>query len=157
MANDELTDLVLHMFDVIHKLWELVKSRLTNVQVSFTNLTIQQWIRLVAIVGAYALLRPYVLKHAAKYQEGLMVKRQKEDEAAEISANQLREQLNIPEDSDDEDDVADAAQTSASDWGKKARKRQRQMIKKMIDIEEKRLQETADEQADKDIEEFLTQ
>jgi hypothetical protein len=75
---------------------------------------------------------------------------------AQISPNQLRGQVDIPEDSDDDDDdEADKGQASSADWGKKARRRQRDFIKKMLDAEEKRLQETLEEEEDKDIEQYL--
>ncbi|KAI1117229.1 DUF1531-domain-containing protein [Nemania sp. NC0429] len=150
---DELTGLFVHLGESVWKLVTLVSERTTaNVGASFDSMTAQQWIRLVAIVGAYALLRPYVIKMGAKYQEKQFEKAQQE-EAAHISPNQLRGELGIPEESDDED--GDEGETTAADWGKKARKRQRNMIKQLLDAEEKRLQETLDEQEDKDIEEFL--
>jgi len=148
---DELTDLVMHFADTAWKLVTLVSDRMkTNVSVTFTNMTLQQWIRLVAIVGAYALLRPYIIKWGAKHQEKQFEKDQQE--VAEISPNQLRGELNIPEPSDDEEEKGDS---TATNWGKKARTRQRKMIKQLLDAEEKRLEETFDEQEDKDIEEFL--
>ncbi|KAI1262441.1 DUF1531-domain-containing protein [Xylariaceae sp. FL1019] len=155
---DELTDLIYHLVDSCIQLYNLLKERVvTNVGGTLgqmTKYTPQQWIRIIAIVGAYILFRPYVLKHAAKYQEKQM-KKQSEDQA-EISPNQLRgEQTYIPDDTDDEEE-ADVGQTSASDWGKKARRRQRQVLKKLIDDQEKRLQETVEEEEDKDIAEFLT-
>ncbi|KAI0400595.1 DUF1531-domain-containing protein [Xylaria palmicola] len=150
---DEFIGLFVHLGESIWKLVNLITDRLTsNVSMSFTNMSLQQWIRLVAIVGAYALLRPYVIKMGAKHQEKQFEKAQQED-IAQISPNQLRGGLEIPEPSDDDDD--DEGETTAADWGKKARKRQRNMIKQLLDAEEKRLQETLDEQEDKDIEEFL--
>ena len=74
---------------------------------------------------------------------------------AAISPNELRGRVNIPEDSESEDEGAEGVSSSGADWGKKARRRQRTMIKKMLDAEEKRLQETKEEEEDKDIEEFL--
>ncbi|KAI3325070.1 DUF1531-domain-containing protein [Xylariaceae sp. AK1471] len=149
---DEIAGLFMHLGDSIWKLVTLVADRMTNnVGSSVTNMTAQQWIRLIAIVGAYALLRPYVIKMGAKYQEKQFEKDQ--EELAQITPNQLRGQLDIPEDSDEEEE--EQGETTAADWGKKARKRQRNMIKQLLDAEEKRLQETFDEQEDKDIEEFL--
>ncbi|KAI1169163.1 DUF1531-domain-containing protein [Nemania serpens] len=149
---DELTGLFVHLGESVWKLVSLVTERTSsNVSASFDSMTAQQWIRLVAIVGAYALLRPYVIKMGAKYQVKQFEKDQQED-AAQISPNQLRGELGIPEESDDDDDQGE---TTAADWGKKARKRQRNMIKQLLDAEEQRLQETLDEQEDKDIEEFL--
>jgi hypothetical protein len=151
---EELADLFVHLGDSVWKLVTLVADRMTtNVSSSFTHMTAQQWIRLVAIVGAYALLRPYVIKMGAKYQAKQFEKDQEED-LAQISPNQLRGQLDIPEDSDDEDQE-DQTETTGSDWGKKARKRQRTMIRQLLEAQEKKLQETLDEQEDKDIEEFL--
>ncbi|KAI1126046.1 DUF1531-domain-containing protein [Nemania abortiva] len=150
--SDELTGLFVHLGESVWKLVTLVTDRTTtNVSASFDSMTAQQWIRLVAIVGAYALLRPYVIKMGAKHQEKQFEKAQQED-LSKISPNQLRGELGIPEESDDDEEEGE---TTAADWGKKARKRQRNMIKQLLDAEEKRLQETIDEQEDKDIEEFL--
>ncbi|KAI0381800.1 DUF1531-domain-containing protein [Hypomontagnella monticulosa] len=150
----ELADLFAHLFDSISQLFTLVKDRFsTNVSESFTSMTPKQWIRLVIIVGAYALLRPYIIKMGAKHQEKQLEKKfaEEEERQAQISPNQLRGQVDIPEDSD-EDEQAEA---TASDWGKKARKRQRNMIKKLLDAEEKRLQELQEDEEDKDIEQYL--
>ncbi|KAI1420629.1 DUF1531-domain-containing protein [Xylaria sp. FL1777] len=155
MSGDlsELGGLFTHLGESIWGLVTLITDRMsTNVSSSITNMTAQQWIRLVAIVGAYALLRPYIIKMGAKHQEKQFEKAQ--EDVAEISPNQLRGELHIPEESDDDDDNGQGEATAA-DWGKKARKRQRNMIKQLLDAEEKRLQETLDEQEDKDIEEFL--
>ncbi|KAI0911147.1 protein trafficking Pga2 [Ustulina deusta] len=152
---DELAGLIVHLGESVWGLVTLIAERMsTNVSSSVTNMTLQQWIRLVAIVGAYALLRPYVIKLGAKHQEKQFEKAQQD--VAEISPNQLRGELGIPEESDDDDDN-ERGEATAADWGKKARKRQRNMIKQLLDAEENRLQETLDEQEDKDIEEFLVE
>ncbi|KAI1655663.1 DUF1531-domain-containing protein [Daldinia decipiens] len=151
----ELIDLVAHLFDSTSELYTLVRDRFANnVSESFTSMTAKEWIRLVIIVGAYALLRPYIIKYGAKHQEKQLEKQFAEEDAeqAEISPNQLRGEAGIPEDSDDE---GEQAKTTASDWGKKARKRQRNMIKKLLDAEEKRLQELQEDEEDKDIEQYL--
>ncbi|KAI8952495.1 protein trafficking Pga2 [Xylaria longipes] len=155
----ELAGLFVHLGDSIWKLVTLITDRVTNnVSTSLTNMTAQQWIRLIAIVGAYALLRPYIIKMGAEHSAKEFEKAQQD--VAEISPNELRGELGIPEESDDDDDNGEGegegeGETSAADWGKKARKRQRRMIKQLLDAEEQRLQETFDEQEDKDIEEFL--
>ncbi|KAI1415189.1 DUF1531-domain-containing protein [Hypoxylon sp. FL1857] len=150
----ELFDLFAHLFDSISQLFTLVKDRFsTNVSESVSSMTPKQWIRLVVIVGGYALLRPYIIKLGAKHQEKQLEQQFQEEEErqAQISPNQLRGQVDIPEDSDEEEQ----AETTASDWGKKARKRQRNMIKKLLDAEEKRLQELQEDEEDKDIEQYL--
>jgi len=143
--------------DLIHTLTERVA---TNVSASFTALTLQQWIRVVAVVGAYLLARPYLIKLGAKRQ---MAQLEAEDAAAEterarISANEFRGQkLVLPEESESEadEDKADAAESSAADWGKKARRRQRKMVKNLLAAHEKKLQEEQEDEEDKDIQQFL--
>ncbi|KAK4191678.1 protein trafficking Pga2 [Podospora australis] len=128
----------------------------TNIQATFTNMSPQQWIRLIIIAGAYLLLRPYIIKLGGKAQMAAHEREGAEEEEAKakISPNQLRGKVNLPEDSDDEDD-AEGGESSSADWGKKARRRQRDMIKKLLEAEERRLAESKEEEEDKDIEEFL--
>lgn len=71
---------------------------------------------------------------------------------AKMSANELRGRVQVPDDTDDEDE---GSQASGPDWGKRARRRQREMIKKLLAAEEQRLRESQEELEDKDIEEFL--
>ncbi|KAH6655083.1 protein trafficking Pga2 [Truncatella angustata] len=162
MSATELQDLFAHLGESVQQLFGLLGMVLerftTNLTASFSTLTLKHWIRLIMIVGTYLLVRPYFVKLGAKYQEKQFEKVHQEDPAAEISPNQLRGQVEIPEESDD-DEVADpnaTASTTSADWGKKARKRQRVMLKKLIDAEEKRLQELQEDEEDKDIEQYLT-
>ena len=112
----ELQDLFEHLFDSVSKLGELLYTRTsTNLDATFKNMTLKQWIRLVIIVGAYCLLRPYILKMAGKHQVKQLEKAEEEASKAEISPNQLRGQIDIPEDSDDDDEAAEGgAQAQAS-------------------------------------------
>jgi len=136
----------------------------TNVSASFTALTLQQWIRVVAVVGAYLLARPYLIKLGAKRQ---MAQLEAEDEATEaerarISANEFRGQkLVMPEESESEEEEGGGASvagaSSAADWGKKARRRQRKMVKNLLAAHEKKLQEEQEDEEDKDIQEFLVE
>lgn len=132
---------------------------------AYGSMSIREWLRIVVIVGAYLLLRPYLTKGAAKIQADRHAKEMDPEEMvnakaerAVISANSLRGQVQLPEESDsDEAEVAEAAGTGAN-WGKKARKRQRQMIKRIIEADEKLRRETEafDDEEDKDIEQYLT-
>ncbi|KAF1360107.1 hypothetical protein EJ07DRAFT_118099 [Lizonia empirigonia] len=70
------------------------KDRLINNSVkSWEQMTAQRWIRIIVIVGAYMLVRPYLLAHAERSR-----KRRAEKEAAdlgldtgtELSANDFR-------------------------------------------------------------------
>ncbi|KAK3299329.1 protein trafficking Pga2 [Chaetomium fimeti] len=128
----------------------------TNLRGSFTNMTLEQGIRLVIIAGAYMLLRPYLVKLGMRAQMQSHEEEEARAEAehkAKISANELRGKVSIPDDTDDEDEAT--AEASGPDWGKKARRRQRDMIKKLLEAEEQRLRENQEELEDKDIEEFL--
>tara|TARA_R110002003_G_scaffold191_19_gene14853 strand:+ start:18758 stop:19120 length:363 start_codon:yes stop_codon:yes gene_type:complete len=51
------------------------KERLvTNSIKSFEGMTTQRWIRIIAIIGAYMLIRPWLLKAAANRQKSAMEK-----------------------------------------------------------------------------------
>ncbi|EQK98913.1 hypothetical protein G6O67_003747 [Ophiocordyceps sinensis] len=122
-----------------------------NINTTFTNMTPQSWIRLIVIVGGYMLLRPYVMKMSTKFA----VKKLEEEEAksqgkekaqAAITPNEFRgikEKL---------DEVPDEGDGSGADWGTKARLRQRQMLKDLLEEEERR---RAADNEDADIQEFL--
>ncbi|KAK1491939.1 trafficking PGA2 [Colletotrichum cuscutae] len=130
----------------------------TNLRGTLEGMSAEKWIRLVIIVGAYCLLRPYLMKLAGSSQMK-QHETKPEDEfdgpKAKVQPNTLRGQVDIPEDSDDEGTSQATGATTSTDWGKKARKRQRDVLKKMIDAEEKRLAELQEDDEDKDIEEFL--
>ncbi|KAH0425735.1 trafficking PGA2 [Colletotrichum camelliae] len=141
------------IFDLASTVWTRFS---TNLRGSLEGMTPEKWIRVVIIVGAYCLVRPYLMKLAGG-------KQMKEHEApiedlnapkAKVQPNTLRGQVEIPENSDDDDEDAPSS-TTATDWGKKARRRQRDVLKKMIDAEEKRLAELQEDDEDKDIEEFM--
>ncbi|KAJ6438557.1 protein trafficking PGA2 domain-containing protein [Purpureocillium lavendulum] len=125
-----------------------------NLSSSFTSMTTQSWIRLIVIVGGYMLLRPHLMKFVTKGA----VKKMEEDDAkareqdaaqAEMTPNEFRgikEKLMFQAEQDDEGDGTGA------DWGQKARVRQRQMLKDLLEEEERR---RAAENEDADIQEFL--
>ncbi|KAH8652365.1 protein trafficking Pga2 [Xylariales sp. PMI_506] len=156
----ELGNLVSHLGESIEKLFGFIsvffERFIVNTSASFTTMSAKQWIRLVMIVGTYCLVRPYVLKHAAKVQETRMEKESQEGDAqAQISPNDLRGSSAIHNDTDEEEEENATAATTASDWGKKARKRQRVVLKKLIDAEEKRLEDLQADEEDKDIQQYL--
>ncbi|KAJ4417415.1 hypothetical protein N0V82_006182 [Gnomoniopsis sp. IMI 355080] len=134
----------------------------TNFRKSFEGMSPEKWIRIVIIVGTYCLIRPYLMKLGGKAQMKQHEKeaaetKAEEEKRAKMSPNELRGYKEIPEDSDEEGEGGDAqGQATSTEWGKKARKRQRHMIKKLLDAEEQRLQELQDDDEDKDIQEFLT-
>lgn len=113
----------------------------------------KRWIRLIAIVGAYFLIRPYILKFGAKIQAEEHAKSIHSEEAkaqkAKISANSIRGQVEIPNSEDEEDEVE--ATGNEPQWGKKARKRSRKVVRDILEEQERRLEEDDNE----DIKEFL--
>lgn len=155
--------------DGITNLLYIAYERFTrNLRGTLEGMSPEKWIRIVIIVGTYMLIRPYLLKLGGKAQMNQHEKEAAEAEAeaeakAKLSPNELRgHKIQIPEDSDDSDAEGEgegkkSSSSSATDWGKKARRRQRTMVKKLLDAEEKRLQELQEDDEDKDIEEFLTQ
>ncbi|CAG8959498.1 hypothetical protein HYFRA_00001397 [Hymenoscyphus fraxineus] len=129
-----------------------------NIIKTVDGMTYIKYIRLIAIVGAYALLRPYIIKLGAKMQTKEHEKEIDVEEIlgpkAKISPNVLRgyggKEVEIAE-SESEGEGA----TTGSNWGKKARKRQRAHDKKLLaEVEERRRQLQEDDE-DKDIEEYL--
>ncbi|KAL2760657.1 hypothetical protein ACRALDRAFT_1059571 [Sodiomyces alcalophilus JCM 7366] len=137
---------------------EYVNRAATNLRATFEDLTLLKVIRLVIIVGAYALLRPYIMKFGSKLQtRGHEAGEEQEEPAApraRLTPNDIRGQAAIPEDSDDDEEEAEGP-AAVANWGKKARRRQRHVLKKLLDAEERRLAELQEDEEDKDIEEFL--
>lgn len=127
----------------------------------WSDTTAKQWIRVIVIVGGYLLLRPYLEKLGAKMQ-GLQHEKEldpAEMGGAKMSANdirgvKLRGAKGVPVDLKDSDEEDEAEGTGAN-WGKKARKRQRQHIKKVLEQDEKLRLEAEGDEDDKDIMEFL--
>jgi hypothetical protein len=95
----------------------------------YASMSLKEWVRIITIVCAYLLLRPYLSKWAAKAQSDQHEKEINADEMsagatgpkAAISANALRGQVEVPEDSESEEDTGEGEATGAN-WGKKARR-----------------------------------
>ncbi len=106
------------------------------------------------VVGAYLLIRPYLVKGGAKMQERQHEKVIAADRKREaknlISANSLRGQVEIPEDTDSEEEAK-----SGVNWGGKARKKQRRALKKILEADEKMRLDAEGDKDDKDIMEYL--
>ena len=112
-------------------------------------------IRLVVVVGAYLLIRPYLVKGGAKLQEKQHEKvyaaDKKREKEALLSANSLRGQIEVPEDTDSEKE----GQASGVNWGGKARKKQRKTIKKILEADEKMRLDADGAKDDEDIMDLL--
>ncbi len=161
----------------LNDLASAVSSRFTtNVATSFSKLTAQQWIRLIALVGAYMLLRPYLLRLGGRIQmrqHEAEEKRAAEEAAAiaagekpVLTANDLRGTgprsgskigVSVPDSDEDEseDEAAAAGPASGTDWGRNARKRQRRVLRKLVEAHEQKLADEQADEEDKEIAEFL--
>ncbi|KAI9803437.1 MAG: hypothetical protein M1833_000956 [Piccolia ochrophora] len=126
-----------------------------NLSSTVSRLTVQDYIRLTVIVGAYCLLRPYLIQLGARFQakdhEREIEPSEKDALAVEVGSDGQKARVEIPEDTDEEDG-GDSADVS---WGTKARRRQRAVVRRLLEAEEKRKAEEEEERDDKDIEEFL--
>lgn len=136
---------------VAHRFLQYGQNATNNLSNVFVEMTLQQWIRLIIVVGAYLLLRPYAVKYLGKRK---VAEWEEEDakEKAKISPNQLRGEKG-PVELDDTDEEGEG---TATDWGHGARVRQRRLVKQLLAANEKQNQELLDaESDDDDIAEFL--
>jgi hypothetical protein len=156
----EITDTIMYLVDNT-KYFAL--NFLHNIENAF-NMDLHTFIRIVVVVGAYMLIRPYLVKGGAKLQEREHAKvyaadkeREEKARAAEgvkISPNMLRGEkgvVGVPEDTDSEAE----AEANGTNWGGKARKRQRKVVKSILEADEKMRLDAQGDEDDKDIMEFL--
>jgi len=121
-----------------------------NTSEAFTNLTAKNAIRLVIIVCAYALIiRPVLVRIGARIQA-----KQHADANKENFLAQRTKRVAIPGvDSDsDEDEEGVKADVKAGEWGRKARLRQRGVVRRLLEEKEKR---GLEDESDDEIKEFL--
>ncbi|KAI9750015.1 MAG: hypothetical protein M1815_002063 [Lichina confinis] len=144
---------------------DFIQPRLSDIQHNLTDtvtrLTIKDYLRLLIIVCGYALLRSYLVKLGGWFQardhDRAIATEEASSEAA-VSPNSLQAQVVIPDNTDDEDEHEHDDRDDAVkklDWGRQARQRQRRMLRKLLEAEEKARQEAADADSDREIEEFL--
>jgi len=131
----------------------------------FDDMNTTRYIRLIACVGAYLLLRPYFVKLGEKIQAKEMEKQNAAKDPYEastkgvkgnkkkITPNALRGAGGKSVTFADSDDEGEGEPTGIQ-WGKKARQRQRKVVSKLVEKHEEQLQED-DEEEDKDIMELL--
>jgi hypothetical protein len=122
-----------------------------NSTAAFTNLTAKNAIQLVIVIGAYALLiRPVLVSIGARIQAKQHVEASQEAEAewqAKLSANNLRGVAipGVDSDSDEDDEVK--ANVKVGQWGRKARVRQRNIVRRLlVEKEERGLEDESDEE-----------
>ncbi|KAL2067637.1 hypothetical protein VTL71DRAFT_15733 [Oculimacula yallundae] len=120
------------------------------------DMSMLNYIRMIAIVGGYLFLRPYLQRYGERVQarnhEKMLAKKATEEKGgkAKISPNALRagggKSVKFA------DEGGDAVEEK-EEWGKKAKKRQKK-VQDLLDKEGKRLEDLDDEE-DKDIMQYL--
>jgi hypothetical protein len=138
------------MADMAQQVFDAVRyftfNFLHNVENAF-DMDLTTFIRLVVVVGAYLLIRPYLVKGGAYLQERehekVIAADRKREKDARLSPNDLRGQASVPDGTDSEEEEGEA---SGPSWGGNARKKQRRELRKKMDAEEK---------DDRDIMEYL--
>jgi len=139
-----------------------------NIIHMWDGMTLLKYIRLIAIVGAYALLRPYLMKWGEKLQAKQHEKELDPYEMATADTKDKGKGMVSPNDLRGvgltgaggkvvELDSESEEETTGSDvkWGKKARKRQRTVVKKILANEEEVRRQLQEDDEDKDIQEYL--
>ncbi|MCJ1322474.1 hypothetical protein MMC15_007823 [Xylographa vitiligo] len=126
-----------------------------QLQSTFKRLATPDYIRLIVIVGAYALLRPYLVQLGGRFQAKDHERELDPNEISSIAATDsksLKGKVHVPENTDSE---SEEESKKGTDWGKKARRRQRRMVRDLLAADEKRMKEDEEALSDKEIEEFL--
>jgi protein trafficking PGA2 len=163
--------------DQVIEFGEMIVNQLLTWYNNFTRNAIHMWddmtllkyIRLVAIVGAYALLRPYMMKWGEKIQAKQHEKELDPYEIATADAKAKGKGMVSPNDLRgvgltgaggkvvELEDSESEEETTGADvkWGKKARKRQRTVVKKILADQEEVRRQLQEDDEDKDIQEYL--
>ncbi|KAG5940294.1 hypothetical protein E4U59_002548 [Claviceps monticola] len=129
-----------------------------NISEGFSSMTTQGWIRVIVIAGGYMLLRPYlqqlITKGALRKMEADDKKAREADGSDELPHPELtpNEYRGIKEKLYADENDNEGADGTGSDWGQKARVRQRQMLRDLLEEDERR---RAAQDEDADIQEFL--
>lgn len=140
---------------IIARLSQYGQNATNNISAGFESMTPQSWIRIIVIAGGYMLLRPYLLKTVTK---GAVEQMDRDDKKARGEEDKLAHPELTPNEyrgikeklyADDDNEGADGTST---DWGQKSRVRQRQMLRQLLEEDERR---RAAQDEDADIQEFL--
>ena len=126
-----------------------------NTHEAFTRLTPKDAIRIVIVACAYMLIvRPFLVRLGMRVQAKQHEQANQEaDSKARLNANDLRGNFAIPGvDSDSEDELGEKSDVKSGEWGRKARLRQRRVVRKALEIQERGL---LDDESDEEIKQFL--
>ena len=127
-----------------------------NTHEAFTRLTPNDAFRLLIVACTYMLIiRPFLVRMGMRVQAKQHEKANQEADAkAKLNPNHLRGKVAIPGvDSDSEsDDTGSKGDVKTGEWGRKARLRQSRVVRRALEIKERRAQIA---ESDEDIKEFL--
>ncbi|POS83851.1 hypothetical protein EPUL_005328 [Erysiphe pulchra] len=125
-----------------------------NVTGMWDGMRPRDYIRIIVIVGAYLLIRPYLLKFAAKIQAKEYVKRNSEKnkqfETVKISPNDLRDGGQTKA-----NEAESVGTTSGAGWGDNAKKRQKNSETKSLKQQEQQIPDVNNEKKDVNILDYL--
>lgn len=107
-----------------------------NLGGAFDDMSGTRWLRMIAVVGAYVLFRPYLVKLGEKiqtrqYQKATDEKKRKDEEEAKarggavISPNALRGHVEEIKDGEEGKEEGKSADIEGEEGGKKVRRRQK--------------------------------
>lgn len=123
----------------------------------WTGMDATRWLRLIAVVGVYMVFRNFIVKKAEAKQAREHAKTMGEV-TGKIPANTLRagttgKKVSFEESSEEGEE--DATKATGLEWGKKAKKRQKQLAKKQLELDELKRKEAEGDAEDKDIMDLL--
>lgn len=123
----------------------------------WTGMDATRWFRLVAVVGVYMVFRNFIVKKAEAKQAREHAKAMEPEITGKVTANALRagttgKKVSFEESSEEGDDETKA---TGMEWGKKAKKRQKQLEKKQLEAEELKRRAEEGDAEDKDIMDLL--
>lgn len=123
-----------------------------------SSLSTEGYVRLIVIVGAYCMLRPYLVKLGGRFQAKDHAREvddtTEETSPAAVSPNTLRGGADLSDHSSEDEQV----ESPAPRWGRGARQRQkRKAAQEVLDTEKIEVVDLDEEQgdSDKEIQEFL--
>ncbi|KHJ31601.1 putative trafficking pga2 [Erysiphe necator] len=129
-----------------------------NVTGMWDGMRPRDYIRIVVIVGAYLLIRPYLLKLAAKVQAKEFAKHNPSicipSEKGKLSPNDLRDGSQMKVKNDDAENES-LGIVSGSGWGEKARRRQSKNETTNSKLNERQKSDLKDEKKNVNILEYL--
>lgn len=141
-------------FDSLSNISSLLKTWASNFQrntsAAFTNLKPKDVIRIIIVLGAYILIiRPLLVRLGNRIQAKQL---NQPSSNATSTTEQSKSHVGVPGlDSDSESDDDSKGNLKTAEWGRKARLRQRRLVRKALELKD----EMVADESDEEIKEFL--